>query len=295
MQQGVVFLVLAMSLTPGLDGLAKVLSMEYSPFLVCFLRYFAAGCVAVGVARVMKEPIRIPKEGRASQLCLTALLVGSMTCLVTALSMVPLALATGGFLIAPLVSTLLSTIFLKETLTAGRIFGSGLSLIGAAIISKPEAGIELGSVFALVGGVLLGTYLVVSRGSEQKGGVLSSLAVQCLFGSLLLAPLAFWNGLPALTVELAGIVLALGCLSAMTHFLTVLAFEKTDAAVLSPFLYFNLVAAIAVGFFWFGEIPSGWATFGLMLIVLGGICTILPRDALKRVVVWKQNPQAVTI
>ena len=210
MQSGVIFLVIAMSLTPGLDGLSKVLSVDFSPFLVCFLRYFAAGIVALFASRALGQPIHVPREGRAHQLVLTALLVGAMTFLITALSMVPLALATGGFLIAPLVSTVLSIFYLREPVTRARVIGSLISLIGAVVITKPAAGIEVGTLFALAGGAMLGTYLAVSRGAVNKGGPMSSLAVQCLFGSVLLAPLAFFHGLPSLTLDQFFVVLGLG-------------------------------------------------------------------------------------
>lgn len=283
MQSGVIFLVIAMSLTPGLDGLSKILSIEFSPFLVCFLRYFAAGIVALCASRALGQPIHVPREGRAQQLVLTALLVGAMSFLITALSMVPLALATGGFLIAPLVSTVLSIVYLREPVTRARIIGSLISLVGAIVITKPAAGIELGTVFALAGGAMLGTYLAVSRGAVNKGGPMSSLAVQCLFGSVLLAPLAFYNGLPTISLNQFFVVLGLGVLSAITHYLTVLAFEKADASVLSPFLYFNLIAALVVGYLWFNEIPNLWSIFGLTLIAFGGIVTIMPGHLTRRV------------
>ena len=58
----------------------------------------------------------------------------------------------GGFLIAPIVSGLLSVVLFKEALTVPRLVGSGLSVAGAYVLMAPEAGIELGSIFALAGG-----------------------------------------------------------------------------------------------------------------------------------------------
>ena len=279
MRQGVLLLIIAMFLTPGLDGIAKHLSLEYSPFFVCFLRYFSAGIVALFASKIIGQPIYVPKQGRLGQVVRTALLIGAMTCLITALSMVPMAHAVGGFLIAPLVATLLSVIFFKEALTTQRVIGALLSLGGALVISKPAASVEMGTLIALFGGALLGSYLAATRGTTASGGAFSSLAVQCLLGSLLLAPLAFANGPPPLDWSLLYSVLFLGVLSAIAHSLTVAAFERADASVLSPFLYFNLIAAIAVGYLWFNEVPSGWSMFGLLLIAGGGLVTIMPHHA----------------
>jgi drug/metabolite transporter (DMT)-like permease len=282
MWNSVFLLVLAMSLTPGLDGIAKTLSSDYSPFFVTFLRYLSAGCVALIAAKLAGQKIHVPKKGRLGQVWRTALLVGAMTCLITALSMVPMAQAVGGFLISPLVATFLCIWLYKEKLTVQRAAGAILSLAGAVIISRPEAAIETGSVFALMGGGLLGAYLAATRGAVQSGGVLSSLTVQCFLAAILISPLAFLSGPPQITGTLVFSVLGLGVLSAIAHSLTVAAFERTDASILSPFLYFNLIAAIGVGFFWFNEVPSNWAMLGLCAIAGGGLITILPAFRLRR-------------
>ena len=282
MTNGVVLLVLAMSLTPGLDGLSKYLSLEHSAFLVCFLRYLSAGLVALCTARLLRQPIHVPKEGRIGQVVRTGLLVASMCCLITALSLVPMALAAGGFLVAPLVSTFFGIVVLGEKATLPRVLGAILSLIGAAMITRPETGIEFGTVIALLGGAFLGVYLAATRGSSNTGGALSSLAVQCLLGALLVAPLAFYSGLPEFTWGLLIAVIGLGVLSAAAHYLTVAAFERTDASVLSPFLYFNLIAALVAGYLWFNEIPTLWSIMGLTLIAGGGLVTLMPASVLHK-------------
>ena len=132
-----------------------------------------------------------------------------------------------------------------------------MSFVGAAILLRPEAGLEPGCLFALLGGALLGTYLAATRGARTRTDALSTLAVQSLLGAALLAPFALAGGLPAPTPGLLVGALALGAISAACHFLTVAAYQRADAAVLAPFLYFNLLAAMAVGFLWFGE-TLGW-------------------------------------
>ena len=283
MRSGVALLILAMCLTPGVDALAKMLTAEHSPFLVAFFRYFAGGVVALCVAKTSGARLHIPKDARGGQLLRTALLVSSMTCLITAFSLVPLAYAVGGFLIAPIVAVTISVVFFNERLTIVRAFGVALSAIGALLISQPAAGFEFGTLLALAGGVLLGTYLSFTRASRNTGGALSTLAIQCFLGSVMIAPLAFWNGLPNLSPSLVIWVSALGIFSAGAHFLTVAAYERADAAVLSPFMYFNLVAAVIVGYLWFGEVPSMTVSIGLFAIAFGGLVTLLPamREALQ--------------
>ncbi len=291
MQTGVMFLILAMLLTPAVDGVAKTLSTEHTPMMIAFMRYLTAGLIALAIAKMTRRRIVVPKGDRMGQLLRTALIMGAMTALITALGMVPMAKAVGGFLIAPIISGLLGIVVWKETATATRLAGSAVSFIGAAILLQPEAGIELGSLFSLLGGGLLGTYLAATRGATQQTDALSTLAVQSLLGAGLIMPFALSGGLPALTPALIMGAVSLGAVSAVCHFLTVAAYQRADASVLAPFLYFNLVTAMTVGFLWFGE-TLGFATIvGLLAIAGGGIINLIQPAQLKSVILLTFSPR----
>ena len=83
------------------------------------------------------------------------------------------------------------------------------------------------------------------------------------------------GGLPALTPALLLGALALGTISAICHFLTVAAYQRADATLLAPFLYFNLLTAMAVGFFFFGETLAWTSIVGLLAIAAGGLITLM--------------------
>jgi drug/metabolite transporter (DMT)-like permease len=291
-QSGVCFLIVAMMLTPAVDGVAKTLSADYTPMTIAFVRYLAAGLIALAIARGLGRRIEVPRGDRAGQLVRTALIMGAMTALITALGMVPMAKAVGGFLIAPIVSGLLGILVWREPPTSTRLAGSAISCLGAAILLRPEAGLELGSVFALLGGALLGTYLAATRGASGQTDPLSTLAVQSLLGSALLAPFALSGGLPAATPALFLGAAALGTISAICHFLTVAAYQRAEATVLAPFLYFNLVTAMAVGFVFFGETLSFASIVGLLSIALGGLITLADPA---RFAIYLPVPRAVRI
>lgn len=279
MKLGVAFLILAMLLTPAVDGVAKTLSAEQTPMTIAFLRYLSAGLVALAVAGGTGRRIVVPRGDRIGQLWRTALIMAAMTALIAALGMVPMAKAVGGFLIAPIVSGLLGILVWREAPTAPRLAGSALSFAGAALLLRPEAGLEPGCLFALGGGALLGTYLAATRGAGARTDPLSTLAVQSLLGAGLLAPFALAGGLPAPAPGLLGGALALGTISALCHLLTVAAYQRAEATLLAPFLYFNLVTALATGFFWFGETLALASLAGLLAIAAGGLVALLPAGA----------------
>ena len=135
---------------------------------VACLRYLAAGLVALAVAAApgAGSSCRAPDFGR--QLVRTALLMGAMTALIAALGLVPMARAAGGFLVAPVVSGLLGILVWGEAATAPRLAGGAVSFVGAALLLRPEGGVEPGTLYALLGGVLLGTYLAAQRARPRR-------------------------------------------------------------------------------------------------------------------------------
>lgn len=274
MQNGVLLILISMALTPFGDGLSKQLGATQDPVFIAFLRYFIAGLMALAIAAATKTKIVIPRGDWLGMIFRTGLVMGAMTLLIVALSMVPLASAVGGFLIAPIVATLLAIAVLGERLTAPKLVGSVISFFGALLILRPSAGLDLGTVYALLGGALLGAYLATTRGASSVSNPVSTLAVQCLLGAAMLAPLAFRTP-PEFSTTLLPSALGLGAVTAATHFLTVAAYARAEASTLSPFLYFNLVAAVTVGYFWFGEVPQTLTLTGLVAIALGGWITLI--------------------
>ncbi|MEM9049797.1 MAG: DMT family transporter [Pseudomonadota bacterium] len=280
MRSGIWLVVVAMSLTPALDAVAKELSTRYDPIFISFIRYLSAGLMALMLAALCRESIRLRRDGLAAQLVRTALMMGAMTAFITALSMVPLADAVGGFLIAPMVATAISVLLLGEKMSLRKSVGALLSLCGAVAIMRPGLGLESGTLLALGGGVLLGGYFAASRGAAHTEDVLAAMAVQSLLGAFMVAPLALARGLPSLDWDLAFGAVVLGGISAVCHSLTILAFRRSEASVLAPFMYFNLVVAVAIGIFVFGEMPAALTWLGLAAILAGGVTTALSPDAI---------------
>lgn len=274
---GAVLMILAMCLTPLLDGVAKLLGATHEPLFVCFIRYFSAALVACTIAKLRGITISMTVEEMPSQMFRAALMMGAMGAFISALSLVPMAEAVGGFLTAPLISMILAVIFLNEKLTTQRVAGALLGVAGAILIARPGVSLSAGMVLALIGGVLLGAYMTASRAAAKDDEApVATLAIQCLLGSAMIAPFAFQGGLPAITPGLGLGAVTLGILSAACHFLTLAALNRSEASVLAPVMYFNIVATVIIGYFLFGEVPSAIVVCGLVAIAAGGIISSAP-------------------
>jgi drug/metabolite transporter (DMT)-like permease len=124
-----------------------------------------------------------------------------------------------------------------------------------------------------VSGALFAGYLVATRMTAATTPPIDALRFQCVFGALLLTPLALLNwSWPS--NEALILIVCMGALSAVCHFMVIAAFRYAEAAVLAPLSYLELVTAVVFGQLIFSELPDPVAFVGIALIVLGGM-TIL--------------------
>ena len=78
----------------------------------------------------------------------------------------------------------------------------------------------------------------------------------------------FWEALsPGAWV----LMIAVGAIAAFCHYLFVWAYQFAGASLLAPFLYAQIVGAVAIGIVVFGDIPDGWTIAGTALVVASGL------------------------
>lgn len=268
---GILLMTLAMLSVPIVDGLAKYLSTQYSPFYLGWARYTVASAIVLPIAAWRSGGKSIlPAEGRMSHFMRTLFLVISMTLYFLAVARIPLATAISVFFIGPIVAVILSVFVLKERMTWLKLASLCLGFIGAVVILRPGTEINAGLLFAFAAGLCFAIYLVATRLAAQKSDPVATLAFQCLIGALLLTPQAIitwsvpqWGDL--------GFFLALGMISAGSHLMSIAAFRFAEASLLAPLVYLELIGASLIGYIVFNEVPDLFTLIGAGLIIVAGL------------------------
>ena len=83
-----------------------------------------------------------------------------------------------------------------------------------------------------------------------------------------------WLSVPTVPLH-AAMLVAVGILGAVGHFLLIRAHGLAPATLLAPFGYSQLVVVMVLGFLFFGELPDGIALAGIALIAGSGLGLIL--------------------
>jgi drug/metabolite transporter (DMT)-like permease len=124
--QGVLLMTLAMLSIPLVDGLAKHLSVAYSPLFIGWARYAVASVIVVPIAAALHGRFAFPTERVSSHILRTLFLVAAMTLYFLAIARIPLATAASAFFVGPIVAVVLSVVLLGERMTAGKAMALAL-------------------------------------------------------------------------------------------------------------------------------------------------------------------------
>jgi drug/metabolite transporter (DMT)-like permease len=205
---------------------------------------------------------------------------GSMLCWFLAVGVLSLGSATAIGFAAPLFTTLLSIVILKEQVGIHRWSALLIGFVGVLIITHPGAGtLTLGALFALGNAVLISTVAIAIRRMSMTESTetltlyqmsIMTVCTACLLTLGVRAP--HWAD--ALMVALAGI----GNGIAQYWWTRSLSLAPPSAVV--PFNYLSLIWAAMLGFAVWGDVPTPSLLLGSAIVVASGLY-ILWRETLR--------------
>ena len=267
---GIALMGIASLVVPVVDGIAKLLSADMSPFCIAFGRYFVAALVVLPIGTAYAQGGRSTTTTVAMNGVRTVLTVGAMTCFFFAIRHIPLATAFGGYFLGPVIAAVLAAPVLGERMTVLRAAAAIVGVIGAFLIVQPSADFKPGTVLAVLSGVLFAGYLMTTRIAASAASPLVALRFQCVFGALLLLPFAIASWTWPTGQQLV-LLATMGLISAGCHFLVIAAFRYGEAIILSPLSYLELTTAVVFGLLVFSELPNVLAGAGIGLVVGSGL------------------------
>jgi drug/metabolite transporter (DMT)-like permease len=254
-----------------MDGLAKLLAGEYSIVQVVWARYAFAVPVILATARPAAWPDLLRCERPALQAARGLLPLLASVTVVVGLGLMPLADATAISFASPLLVVALSALLLGERVSVHSWAGVACGFAGIVLIVRPGAGaLAWAALFPLATAFFFALYQVltrlVSRGDDPRVTLAWTVAV----GLVLTTPLLplHWHPVGETDWPLLGLS---GVLFGLGQFLLIRAFAMAPAAVLAPFAYAQIVAAIVFGDVVFGDVPDPWTAVGTALVILAGV------------------------
>lgn len=174
--------------------------------------------------------------------------------------------------LVPLFVALLAGPLLGEWVGWRRMVAILTGFAGILIVVRPGfAEVHWAFAYSFASMLAYASFMILTRKLAPFDPPLVTLFWSLLAGCILAAPLAYhywvWPDTWVQWVHL----LSLGALGGTGHYLLIHAYRLAPASSISPFLYFQLLSMVALGYFIFGDVPDVWTLVGSGVVIASGV------------------------
>lgn len=175
----------------------------------------------------------------------------------------------------PLLVALLAGPMLGEKVGAHRLGAIVVGFMGVLVVTRPGLGMHWAVALCMLNVVTYALYNIATRRLAAYDSPQTTLFYSGLAGVVILTPLLpwFWREPPDAWVWF-GMAMT-GVFGGFGHYLLILAYQRAPAAVLSPFIYTQLLWMTGLGYLLFGDVPDRFTFIGSLIVVASGLYLLL--------------------
>ena len=269
--QGIGFAVLATACFATLDTTTRHVSAGLSVMVALWFRYAIQALITTVVVWPGRGRRVLRTEHPRFQLARGLLLFACSILAFLSLKYMPVGEFTAISLLAPLVITLLAAWMLKEKIRPLRWLLVVGGFLGTMVIIRPGSQHFDWTVILplMLVGTNSGFQLLTSKMAKTEDPITTHFYTGWIGTLLATVALPFVWEMPAdWTVWLQ--LLIMGVLASIGHFLLILAYGRTPAATLTPYMYTQIGFAVLGGWLVFNHLPDQWTFVGMGLVALCG-------------------------
>jgi drug/metabolite transporter (DMT)-like permease len=271
--RGIALMLAAMAVLPFLDVLAKTLGNQGVPVLQIVWARMAFGAVLTLPFAMRIGGMRATVPDRPGMHALrAALLIGATGFFFQALRTLPIADALAIFFVQPLVITMFSPLILGESVGWRRWVAVGVGFAGVLIIIRPGfQAFDIGMAYALLAGASLAFYMLMTRLISGQAHAMVTTFHTSLLGGAMMTLLVLAIGWQSVTPSQWAMLLGVGLVATAGHFLIVKAYDNAEASLLAPLGYTEMIGAVVLGWWFFGDFPDGWTFLGVGVLIASAV------------------------
>ena len=260
----------ALSLTIN-DAMAKYLTQSYPVGQVMALRGLSIILLLIAFLFFMNNLRALKIFSWKGHLLRAGAMTGSTFLFITGLSLLPITDAIAIAFVAPILTTILGVIILREAVSWKRWAAIFVGFFGVIIILQPTSDAFKIAAIAPMGAAAFGAARdVITRaisGSENSLSILFTSMLMITIAGFLTYPLG-WS---AVKPSHIWIFITSSLLVGLAQYLMIEAFRLGAVALVSPFKYSSLLWATLIGLVIWNDLPSKHVVLGAFILILSGI------------------------
>ena len=272
-KKGIITLIVATFFLALMDGMSRYLAELYDVLNINMFRFWIIGSFVILVSLRGRGVLRsiLNTKQPVAQISRGLLFISSLLMAIYSYTQVGLVLTHALMAVFPLLTVLLSRVFLEEKITRIKIVAVGVGFLGVIIIINPiNLQVSLVSFLPLISAVTFAIYAVLTRKVASTDNTETSFFWVSLVSAIAItipSPLFY----KPIQISDIYFLFFLCIFSLVGHFLLTNAYRHTEASVLQPFSYFHFFFASLVGIIFFKDPLTISTIAGGSLIVFGGI------------------------
>ncbi|MDC3080037.1 DMT family transporter [Rhodospirillaceae bacterium] len=260
----------ALSLTIN-DAMAKYLTQSYPVGQVMALRGLSIIILLIAFLFLMNNLQALKFFSWKGHFLRAGAMTGSTFLFITGLSLLPITDAIAIAFVAPILTTILGVVVLREAVSWKRWAAIFVGFFGVVIILQPTSDAFKIAAIAPLGAAAFGAVRdVITRaisGSENSLSILFTSMLMITIAGFLTYPLG-WS---AVKPNHIWIFITSSLLVGLAQYLMIEAFRLGEVALISPFKYSSLLWATLIGLVIWDDLPSKHVVLGAFILILSGI------------------------
>ena len=262
----------SMLMFPASNAAAKYLATDYHLVQILWFRSVIHIAFLLVIFAPGQSLVRLfTTLDLRGQLSRSLVQVVAVACFWVALTWLPITTATAIGLTAPLMVVVLSVFLLGERVRGPRWVAVAIGFVGALIIIRPGGDVHWSIALVIVSMILYALFIIQTRRlaalDDPRTTAAYAMVVACVASTILLP--FFWVT-PVNLIHLL-VFVGLGLAGALAHIGMVKAVQYTEASLVAPFDYCQLIGAAMLGYAIFAELPDLWTWVGAAIIVASGV------------------------
>ncbi|MDR7124815.1 DMT family transporter [Pseudotabrizicola sp. 4114] len=280
---GVVLMLAFCVLAPLLDVSAKLASSTVPVGQIVTARFVVQGALMLPIILLMGITLRLTPRALGLISLRAVFLILSTFSFVAAIQVMPVADALAIAFVEPFILLLLGRLLFNDEVGPRRIAASCVGFAGALLVIQPSlAAFGYVALWPLGTAFFFAFYMLSTR---QVSGFMHPVAMQfhtswtgllmCL-PVMLLAEGTGWRHFdPVMPQGMVWLWLfGVGFWAALSHMCMTYALKFAPSATLAPLHYLEIVAAVALGYWIFGDFPNALTWAGIAVITSSGLYII---------------------
>jgi drug/metabolite transporter (DMT)-like permease len=265
-----------------LDTTAKYLNLYMSTLQVVWARYTGAFLFPFIVSNPWTRPGLARTTRPVLQLVRSVLLLGSTMCNFAALRYLQLDEAIALVFSTPFFVAELSGPMLGEWVRWRRWAAIAVGFVGVLVVVRPGPGtFQPAALLSLSAALFYALYSITTRILARTDSNGTNLFYSNIVGAVALLPVVPFVWTTPSDPLVIALMVVTGAMGSFGHYLLIAAHRLAPAAVLSPFIYTEIVLVIMLGFLVFGDLPNRFTLAGAAIVVVSGLY-LLHRERLVR-------------